>query len=435
MIDRSTPPAISTFAKVELNFPEPITLSNGIPVWVVDNGDDEVNRIDLYIGGGVIEERTPLLAYLSGILCFEGNANKSAEAISEAFDYYGAIKSAQPFDHCTLVSLSSVNRHFRSTTEILFDCISEPLYSPGECEIYQKSVVSNLAIAQERVEFLASKAMKVKYYGSQHPAAREATPESLMAITRDDLLRFHQEYYHPQNLRIIISGKVGEQELAALDATFGAWQKAGMKVDDNLEPPIEPEGEPLSIIDKKGALQSGIEMCIRAIPRRHPDYFKLRLLVTALGGYFGSRLNMNIRAEKGYTYGIHAVLLGKKNDSAITIYTSCATAHTWPLIAEVKREMARLREELMPMEELATVKQHMLSELMKTLDTPFSIARYVGDWFTCGVFPEYFNRQVEAIVECTPEDVRKVAQTYLSDEKMLIAIAGDKEKMQLKTKN
>ena len=98
MIDRSTPPPISNFEKVELNFPNPITLSNGISVWVVDKGDDEVNRLDLYIGGGTLEEPTPMLAYLSGILCFEGSASRSAEAISEAFDYYGAIKSAQPFD-------------------------------------------------------------------------------------------------------------------------------------------------------------------------------------------------------------------------------------------------------------------------------------------------------------------------------------------------
>ena len=431
MIDRSTPPPISNFEKVELNFPNPITLSNGISVWVVDKGDDEVNRLDLYIGGGTLEEPTPMLAYLSGILCFEGSASRSAEAISEAFDYYGAIKSAQPFDHCTLVSVSMANRHFKSITEIICDCICEPLYSPGECEIYKKSLASNLAIAQERVDFLASKAMKRLYYGAHHPAAREATPEGLMSITREDLLRFHREYYHPQNLRIIISGKVGEHELAVLEATFGAWQKKGQKVDESLEPPIVSGKEKLSVIDKKGAVQSGIEMCIRAIPRQHPDYFKLRLLVTALGGYFGSRLNMNIREEKGYTYGIQSALLGKKNDSVIIVYTSCATAHTRLLIEEVKREMARLRQQLMPADELAVVKQHMLSDLMKTLDTPFSIARYVGDWFTCGVYPEYFNKQVEAIVKCTPEDVLQVAQTYLLEEKMLIAIAGDEEKMQL----
>ena len=180
MIDRSTPPPISNFEKVELNFPNPITLSNGISVWVVDKGDDEVNRLDLYIGGGTLEEPTPMLAYLSGILCFEGSASGSAEAISEAFDYYGAIKSAQPFDHCTLVSVSMANRHFKSITEIICDCIREPLYSPGECEIYKKSLASNLAIAQERVDFLASKAMKRLYYGAHHPAAREATPEGLM---------------------------------------------------------------------------------------------------------------------------------------------------------------------------------------------------------------------------------------------------------------
>lgn len=429
MIDRTKQPDISSFNKVELNFPTPVTLSNGIPVWIVGDGDDEVNRLEIYVGGGCVQEPAPLLAYLTGMLTLEGNKNMSAEQIAEALDYYGAVKSAQPFDHCTLVSLSSLNNNFSSTAQILCDSITSPAFSSQECMLYQQRIASNVSTARERVEYMANEEMKRLYYGKSHPMASELTPEGLLSITTEDYKKFHEQYYNTDNVRIVFSGKVTDKEMGILDSTIGKWTKAGRKVDEAEEPAFQPSEKMLSIVDKKDALQSAIAITIRAIPRRHPDYFKLRLLIMAFGGYFGSRLNMNIREDKGYTYGIHGYLAGRSNDSFISVMSCCATQHTWALIKEVKNEMARLREQLMSADELRTVKQHMLSELMKTLDTPFTIAHYVGDSFTCGIYPEYFNEQVGEILACTPEDVMEMANKYLIDDKMRIVIAGDEQKI------
>ncbi|MDO4512213.1 MAG: pitrilysin family protein [Bacteroidales bacterium] len=430
MTDWSKQPEISTFKNVELKYPQPVTLSNGIPVWVVGDGDDEVNRIELFMGGGVCEEPKPLLSYLAALLSLEGSQKMSAAEIAEAMDFYGSLKSAQPADHCAQFSLSSLNRNFASTAPILADCIASPLYSEQECMLYQQRIASNVATARQRVEYMAQEEMMRLYYGEGHPYAKEPSPEVLMGITTDDYKAFHATYYNASNVRIVFSGKVTDKEMAVLDSTIGAWHHFGEKVDPSIEPEIRPSEKMLSIVDKKDALQSAVAITLRCIPRRHPDYFKLRLLITALGGYFGSRLNMNIREEKGYTYGIHSYLAGKAHDSYACVMSSCATEHTWALISEVKKEMARLREEPMPDDELRTVKQHMLSDLMKTLDTPFSIARYVGDCFTVGIYPEYFNEQVAAILACTPADVQEVANRYLLEEKMRIVIAGDKQKLQ-----
>lgn len=429
MIDFTKQPEIHDFEKVELNFPAPAELSNGIPVWVVGDGDDEVNRLELYVGGGGFEEAKPFQAYLTALLSLEGNARMSAQQVAEALDYFGAVKSAQPYDHCTMLSLSSLNHNFDSTAGILFDSISSPIFSEEECELYRRRLASNVATARERVDYLANIEMMRLYYGENHPLAAEVTPEGLLGITTDELRRFHQAHYNADNIRIVFSGKVTDREMKVLDATIGAWNVRGMADNSSVEPPITPSETMLSVIDKKGALQSAVGITIRAIPRRHPDYFKLRLLVIAFGGYFGSRLNMNIREDKGYTYGIHSFLSGRSNDSYISIMSACATQHTWPLIEEVKKEMQLLRTQLMPDSELTTVKRHMISELVKTLDTPFSIARYVADSFTVGLYPEYFNDQVRAIMACTPADVMEMANKYLLDSKMRIVIAGDKQNL------
>ena len=185
----------------------------------------------------------------------------------------------------------------------------------------------------------------------------------------------------------------------------------------------------LSIVDKPGAIQAAVSMAIQAIGRNHPDYLALRVLCTVLGGYFGSRLMSNIREDKGYTYGINAFLSGREQDGFVGVSTECDVHYTWQLIDEVKYEMQRLRDQLIPEAELALVRQYMLSDQVKTLDTPFSLASYVASTLLYGVYPEYFNRQIETILNITPQRLQQVAQAYLDLDRLRIVIAGDKSQL------
>ena len=188
----------------------------------------------------------------------------------------------------------------------------------------------------------------------------------------------------------------------------------------------------LQIVDKPQAVQSAIYITLRAVPRRHPDYNRLRVLMMALGGYFGSRLNQNVREQKGYTYGIHAYLAGRRADAFMGINTECATQYTWPLINEVKKEMLRLHTELIPEVELNIVKQHIMSDLAKTFDTPFTMAEYVNSTLLIGTYPEYFNDQVATLEQVTAPELRELAQRYLRPERMRIVIAGDAQALNKK---
>lgn len=424
MIDRATAPATRPLADVHFDFPEPITLSNGIELWVIGNGEDDINRLSIYMGGGAIQEEKPMQALLAGMQCTEGNKNMDAQHIAEAMDYYGSWKSAQNYDFNTQISLSSLNRNFTHTARILLDCIDSPTYPEKECRLFQQRLASNIETARQRVQYLAAERMKQLYYGAGHPMARTITPEGVMSITTADLHQFHGTYYNHNNCRLVLAGRVTYKEIKTVDDTFGHWHKPGIKVDENLIAP-EPSPTMLSVIDKKGSMQSAVAITIQAIPRRHPDYFKLRLTTTALGGYFGSRLNKDIREEKGYTYGIQAFLAGRANDSYISITTQCNGRYTMQVIDEVKKEMHHLATQPMPQAELDTVKQYMLSELVKTLDTPFSQASYVASCFTYGIYPGYFNDQVREISAMTTADVMATAQKYYDPAKMRIVIAGD----------
>ena len=367
-------------------------------------------------------------ASLTAMSLFEGCEGMTAQQVADTFDSYGAMKSAQAFDNVTLVELSSLNKFLSRVLPAWVRCVTAPAFSEAGVEVKRQYVASSIANMQQKVKYLATCEMNRLYYGPGHPLAHVSTPDEVEAIAADMLRRFHSANYSLAGSRLVVSGHITSAELEAVDAAIGSL-RLGPQCGQLCNWPIEPSSVMQSVIDRPGAMQSAIAMTIRAVKRSHPDYLKLRLLVMALGGYFGSRLMTNIREEKGYTYGIGAVLAGRCDDAYVGISTECACEYTGRVIAEVRKEIDRLRSEPMGLVELNTVKRHLMSDLVKTLDTPFSIADYVGSTFLYGVYPEYFNRQVKEVQEATPDELQRLAQKYLDTDKLRIVVAGDKTKM------
>lgn len=428
MIDRTTPPPLSTFGDLSLNFPAVTHLPNGIPCWIINGGDDDMNRVNIYFKGGSFMEDLPGQAILTAYMLTEGNSCMPPEQVAEMFDFYAARKSCDSYDYWSEVVMTSLNDNFAHTMPLLFQCITSPSFPEQALETLKRRLAGNLGVMQQRVKYLAAVRMKELYYGDNHPLGKNLTPDHIMGITRDDLLAFHNRFYHPANCCMIISGKVDDKVMATINSTIGAWTTTAQE-----EPfpawTISPSPIMLDIVDKPGAMQSALRLRIEAVKRNHPDYLPLRILVMAFGGYFGSRLMSNIREDKGYTYGIGAALLGIENDGCVDIQCECATQHTWNVIKEIKHEMKRLRDELIPLDELDTVKQHMLSAAAKTHDSPYNIASYVSSTILFGVYPEYHNRQLDCIRNITPQQLQTIARRYLTDERLRTTIAGDKTQL------
>ena len=171
-------------------------------------------------------------------------------------------------------------------------------------------------------------------------------------------------------------------------------------------------------------MQSAIKIGIPTILRTHPDYIPLRILITALGGYFGSRLMQNIREDKGYTYSISALLIGMRNNSCITISSQCATAYTQKVIEEIIKEIHKLQTEPISTDELERVKAYMRGDLAKTTDTPFTLSDYYCAAITNNIPEDYFIKQSMAIDNITPATLQDMAIKYLATNQMLTIVAG-----------
>lgn len=172
------------------------------------------------------------------------------------------------------------------------------------------------------------------------------------------------------------------------------------------------------------SLQSAISFSIPTIGREHPDYINLRLAIMALGGYFGSRLNKNIREEKGYTYGITANLLGFREGAFVEIRVQCDPAYVESVIAEVKEEIRRMVDEPLSEEELNAVKNFAMTTLASILDSPFTIIDHHISNHHLHIAPDYFDAQLGAISNLSAATVSRMISEHVDAEKMSVTIVG-----------
>ena len=427
MVDRTKAPVLNEYGELSLTLPGWRTLPNGLQLCVVNGGEVEVNRVDVYVGGGLFEQPKRYVAQLLNYMLAKGTSQYSAEEIAEQMDFYGAISSGSTSDHNMKISLRSTNDNLGKLLPIFFDMLTTPQFPQIEFDKLVDRLVANVTVRMQRVSAIAGGKLSQMCFGEDSPLAQEKSADVIREVTIDDLRRFHETRFAPGNCRVVLSGKIDDDVLALVEKYFGGWQ------DREFEPlvgwHIEPQNEMYAVVDKPDALQTAVAIAIDAIGREHPDYIALRILVTAFGGYFGSRLMSNIREDKGYTYGIQAYLIGRKEHGYVGISTECASQYTQSVIDEIKHEMARLREEKIGHEELQMVRNHMLSDLVKTLDTPFALAGYVDSTISYGVDPDYFNRQYGEIRSITPARLHEMAKKYLVEDKMRIALAGDAKNM------
>lgn len=424
MIDYKHQPPVKPFGEFRIDMPSPMVLPNGVDMYVVAGGDQEVNRIEVIHRGGMFEESPHrLVAQATVSLMSQGTESMSPQDIAECIDYNGAWVGPRSTHNHTVMSLNSLNRCLDRMLPVLRDMILSPSFPGRELEVYRNRCLSAYRTSRERVKYLAGVEMNRLFWGDEYPLSAAVTDEDVLALDSELLRRFHGDYIHAANRTVILSGGITAKEIDMVAEAFGSDRDE--RAADELVMVGRVQGsEHFSFVEKEGAVQSAIQMQLPAIPRTHPDYFKLRILVTALGGYFGSRLMSNVREEKGYTYGIWASLIGARQGAYVSISTECDCAYTRPLIDEVKHEMETLRNEPIPIEELDMVKSSMLSELVKNLDTPFSIASNVGAMILYGIYPEYFNEQIRAIRAVTPEELLVTARRYLTEDDLYTVVAG-----------
>lgn len=428
MLDRTKSPAIKPFENISIPSPRLLTLDNGIPLTVIDNGTEEVNRISLIWDGGSADTSNNSTASITAGLLREGTALHNGVEIAEILDFNGSWLKSSVQSHHTSIVLHSLNSKSGNVIPVLSEIAYQPTFPENEFNITKERKAQSSALSLQKVTHLCEIAERELIFGKKHPISQYQTPDEIRDITKAEIIKHHKRIYTPTTCGIYLTGRITPQLEDLVNQHFGQIKLTEKPANITIVP-YSPANEHKKTINLDNALQSALSISIPTINRNHPDYIPLRLTVMALGGYFGSRLMLNIREDKGYTYGIFAALLGFKEGGVINISTQCDNSYTYYVIDEIIKEIESLKHNNMSDDELNRLKRYAMSQVVTTLDSPFSIMDYYEN-IRCANTPEdYFNQQINAINSLSSELIADIASKYILSENIYTAIAGDLSKM------
>ena len=221
MLDRSIAPELRSFEDLSFDYPQYITLSNGLKLYVVNSGDQEVSKFEMICRGGLLEESKPLQSFALSSMLVHGSTEMSSSDVSEMLDYNGAYMNATSADNYTHISLNSLNKNINEVLPLLRSLIENPAIPEREFEVLKAQVKSAYQTAREKVKYIAQVAGRQMYFGENHPIAYAITDNDVDGLTRADVLDFHKKFFRPENMILVMSGKVGDKEIECIEKCFG----------------------------------------------------------------------------------------------------------------------------------------------------------------------------------------------------------------------
>ncbi|MCD8167578.1 MAG: insulinase family protein [Bacteroides sp.] len=427
MLNRNMQPEVRSVSQIDILPPEYSLLSNGVPLYIINTGDQEVVRLDLVFEGGRWHQRHLLQALFTNRMLREGTVTYTTEQIARKLDYYGAwLELSTSLTH-SFITLYSLSRYFKETLAILESLVKEPVFPEAQLQTTVAVNKQHYLINRGKVNVVSQKTFLQALFGKDHPYGMSAEGEDYDRIEADWLKEFYASCYHSGNCSVYLSGRITDDIRLRTIAAFGA--EAFGKTSSVFETPayrMTPAPEKRILAYVPDAVQSSMKMGDLTAGRFHSDYADLRVLITLFGGYFGSRLMSNIREEKGYTYGISAGIASFQDSGVLVISTETANEYVEEVIKEVYNEIDKLQNEPVSARELDMVRNYMLGDMCRTFESLFSLADNWISLHAAGLTPEYFQRNINAIHAITPARLQQLASTWLCKKNLKEIIAGEK---------
>lgn len=425
--DRRIAPEVSVPGNLIMPPVESMILANGARLACYSGGDADVNSLTVAIGGGTAEEEVAGLTSLTNAVAVDGTATMTSEEIAEVLDFNGSWTSGNVGLHRSTRHFFSLNSRFDDVLPVIADIIESPVFPDHESVVGCEKSARQAELEREKERFYSDNEVNRLLKGRRSRSARVARPDELRALTANDLRRAYRRAFNPLNMTVYLSGRLTPHIVDAVASRFGAMKAHGEGVGPAASD-FKADGAPRRVdIPRPGALQSAISAGIATpVGRRDDDYEMLRIAVVALGGYFGSRLMLNIREDKGYTYGIGASLMGYPGESFLRISTECDNRYADSVIDEIRAELLRLQSpDSFNTDEIERLRSFVTTLLTAELDSPFAIMNHHAVLDDVGAPADYFARQQRALASMTPESLAGMARRYLSPENLYIAVAGD----------
>lgn len=413
MLDRTKAPEIRMPEDVQLPTYEKHLLDNGIPVYEVHLGTQEVVKLELVFDAGRPFEHKQLVARATTSLLREGTATHSGSEIAELFDFYGCSLSL-PFNLDTgNVVIYSLSRYLDQVLPILKDILENPSFSASELASFVQRKQQLLREDLTKNEVVAYRTITELIFGSEHPYGYNSVEDTYAALKRDDLQHHFDRTFTIDNCTIFLSGKTTPAHFESLNKYIGRLSRRGEIVQTNF--PSLPEVAGTQFLERPDTIQTALRMGRRLFNRQHEDYHGMYVLNALLGGYFGSRLMTNIREDKGYTYHIFSQLDVMKFDGYLYIGTEVGNEFVSATRDEIYKELALLRNKAVSEQELEMVKNYLIGTYLTMIDGPFQASELIKTIVLEDLPRDFFSKLVQTTRKITAKQLQDLANKYLQE--------------------
>jgi predicted Zn-dependent peptidase len=426
-VSRSVPPAPLPPISFEIPAPFKTQLSNGIRVVVFEDDRVPIVSFRLAFFSGDINDPSDSIGLTSSVVSMlnEGTENYSSLELANKIERLGANISASSGDDFTILSASSLSLYQSEVLSLMAEMALRPTFPEDELDLYRRNTVENLKFQRSQPPFLANEQTARLIYG-QHPYSITAPrPSDIESLDRTKLERFHRSTFVPNNAIFIAVGDVGRDEIVReLEDNLGDWQMADVKETEFLKPPARNE-RTLAIVDRPGSAQSNIVLSNLAIKRTDGDYFPALVMNQVLGAGASSRIFMNLREEKGYTYGAYTRLNTKALAGDIEATAEVRNEVTGDSLKEFFYELERIRDERVSSDELDDAKNFLTGVFPIRAETQEGLTNLLVNQFLYGLPDDYLDTYRDRVAAVSKEDVLSAAQRLVRPAEMAIVIVGD----------
>jgi predicted Zn-dependent peptidase len=436
-VDRSRLPAVGPDPRFVFPVVNRTTLANGLRVWTVERrGLPVLSTLMLLPSGSAADpDDRPGLAALTADMLDEGSGNRSAIEIEDAFARLGSNLGTEIGPDATVLTLTTMSRHARRALELLSDVVARPRLDVADFSRVRDLRANRVVQQRDVPSALADRAFaRLLYAGHPYGHLATGTERALLAMEVGDVVGFYRRAFGPDGATLIMAGdQDGDVLVRDAEEAFSNWSQMPPGPQEPLEPgrlpwlrdPADPVLK-LAVVPRAGAPQSELRIGHVGVRRETPDYHALLVLNTVLGGQFVSRLNMNLRENKGFTYGVRSSFDFRKGRGPFVIQLGVATSATVDAIREALAEITAIRGPRPATEaELAVARASLTRGYPRGFETTEQIARAAAQMALHGLPADHFEQFMPSVNRVGEADVGDAALAHLTPARAVVAIVGD----------
>lgn len=416
----------------QLNFnpqkPEMFTLSNGINVFFLENKElPLINFGALLKAGSLYEPKNGLCAVMGTTLRTGGTKTMSGDKIDEELEFLSSKIECGIGLEFANISSECVKKDFQKVLNIFADIVINPEFSPDKIILTKNQLKEAIRRSFDQPERVAGQIFSEKVYGENTPYGDRVTVSDINQITREDLFAFHSKYFVPNNMYLSVTGDINKEELIILlEKAFRNWPQKEVQFPDIAA--LEEKADGTIFYVKKDAPQANIAIGHLGVKRNNPDQYKIELLNNIFGGGFTSRLNKELRSNRGLTYGVRGGISSGKDKGTFLVSSQMKAEKCVEALTLIKNIIRELKTNLVTDEEIEQAKNSIVNSYVFRFEQK---DRYLASYVNLKLNdypPDYYDKYLENIQKVTKEDIREAAKKYMDPDKMIMVIIGNQDK-------